>query len=60
MNMRKVCAKIVPKTFTHEQKDNKKDICPDITKQTTEQLDVSKCHVAKCGFFNMIWKQKCN
>jgi hypothetical protein len=36
LNMRKVCAKLVPKTLTHEQKDNQKDICPDIMKQITE------------------------
>jgi hypothetical protein len=38
--MRKVCAKLVPKNLTQEQKDNRKNICSDIMERITEQLDV--------------------
>jgi ABC-type xylose transport system substrate-binding protein len=40
LNMRKICAKIVPKNLTQEQKDNKKNTCSDIMEQITEQPDV--------------------
>jgi hypothetical protein len=40
LNMRKVCAKMVPKNLTQEQKDNRKNICSDVMEQITEQLDV--------------------
>jgi hypothetical protein len=40
LNMRKVCAKMVPKELTQEQKDNRKNICSDIMERVTEQLDV--------------------
>jgi hypothetical protein len=38
--MGKVCAKMVPKDLTQEQKDNWKNICYDIMEQIREQLDV--------------------
>jgi hypothetical protein len=34
LNMRKVCAKMVPKNITQEQKDNRKNICSDIMERT--------------------------
>jgi ABC-type xylose transport system substrate-binding protein len=40
MNMRKVCTKMVPKNFTQEEKDNRKNISSDIMEQITEQPDV--------------------
>jgi ABC-type xylose transport system substrate-binding protein len=40
LNMRKVCAKMVPKKLTQEPKDKRKNICSDIMEQITEQPDV--------------------
>jgi hypothetical protein len=39
LNVRKVCAKMVPKNLTQEQKDNRKNICSDM-ERITEQVDV--------------------
>jgi hypothetical protein len=36
LNMKKVCAKMVPKNLTQEQKDNRKNICSDIMERITE------------------------
>jgi hypothetical protein len=36
VNMRKVCAKMVPKNLTQEQKRNRKNICSDIMERITE------------------------
>jgi predicted nucleotidyltransferase len=41
--MRKVCAKIVLKNLTQEQKDNRKNICSDVMERITEQSDVLEC-----------------
>jgi hypothetical protein len=38
-NMRKVFSKMDPKNLTQELKDNQKNICSDIMKRITEQLD---------------------
>jgi hypothetical protein len=38
--MKKVCAKMVPKNVTQEQKGNRKNICSDIMERITEQLDM--------------------
>jgi hypothetical protein len=40
LNMMKVCAKMVPKNLTQEQKDNRKNNCSDIMERIIEQLDV--------------------
>jgi transposase len=37
LNMRKVCAKLVPKNLTQEQKDNRKNICSDIMDGTNHR-----------------------
>jgi hypothetical protein len=36
----KICAKMVPKNLTHEQKNNQKNICSDIMEQMTQQSHV--------------------
>jgi ABC-type xylose transport system substrate-binding protein len=40
LNMRKVCAKMVPKNLTQGQKDNRKNICSNIMERITKQPDV--------------------
>jgi hypothetical protein len=40
LNMRKICAKMVQKNLTQEQKDNRKNIRSDIMERITEQADV--------------------
>lgn len=40
LNMKKVCAKLVPKNLTQEQKDNRKDICSDIVARLADDPDL--------------------
>jgi hypothetical protein len=40
LNMRNICAKMVPKYLTQEQKDNRKNICSDFMEWITEQPDL--------------------
>ena len=40
LNMTKVCAKLVPKNLTQDQKDNGKNICYDIMERLTEEPDL--------------------
>jgi hypothetical protein len=40
VNVRKVCAKMVPKNLTQEHKDNRENICSDIMERITEQPDL--------------------
>lgn len=40
LNMTKVCAKMVPKNLTQEQKDNRKAICSDIMERLKEEPDL--------------------
>lgn len=40
LNMTKVCAKMVPKNLTQEQKDNRMNICSDIMNRLTEEPDL--------------------
>jgi hypothetical protein len=37
LNMNKVCAKMVPKILSQDQKDNRKNICSDILQMINEQ-----------------------
>jgi hypothetical protein len=62
LNMRKVCAKMVPKNLTQVHKDNRKNIYSDIMERITEQLEVLKMssYVMKLGFFNTIRKRRGN
>lgn len=40
LNMTKICAKMVPKNLTQEQKDHRKNICSDIMDRLKEQPDL--------------------
>jgi len=40
LNMTKVCAKLVPKNLTQDQKDNRKNICSDTMERLTEEPDL--------------------
>ena len=51
LNMSKVCAKLVPKNLSQEQKDNRKEICSDIMDRLTEEPYLLT-EVITCDFFN--------
>ena len=47
LNIQKVCAKLVLKNLTEEQKDNRKDICTDIL----QKPDLLENVITRVGFF---------
>ena len=40
LNMRKVCAKMVPKLLSDEQKERRKDLCLDLLQRTENEPDL--------------------
>ena len=56
LNMRKVCAKMVPRLLTEEQKAQRSNACRDILQQTKNFWKTSS-HETSHGSFNMIRKQ---
>jgi len=42
MNMKRVCAKMVPKILSAEQKELHKEICSDLLQHTQNELDLLK------------------
>ncbi|PSN45251.1 hypothetical protein C0J52_06997 [Blattella germanica] len=51
LRMSKVCAQLVPKNFSQEQKDNRKEICSDIMDRLTEEPYLLTKDIT-CDFFN--------
>src|SRR6187551_2359503 len=43
LNMRKVCAKLVPKNLTTEQKDNRKNVCVDLLERIANDQEFFNC-----------------
>ena len=42
LNMRKICAKMVPKILTQEQKEKQKNVCFDLLERTENDTDFMK------------------
>ena len=57
--MRKVCAKMVPKTFTTEQKANRRDVCLDLLErlERSQNSSVALSQVMNHGFWSTTPRQ---
>ena len=60
LDMRKVCAKMVPKNLTTEQKANRRDVCLDLLdrlEREPENSSVALSEVMNRGFWSMTTRQ---